>query len=115
MGIFGIADSGNGVELWVQAVGGHAAKQVHFVRIGHSNEKIRILHAGLAQSGHGGAVALNSHHIIGVHGAVQHMRVFVNQGQVVALGRELAGQRGADLTAACNNNFHDDLPCLENG
>ena len=109
LGILRIPDSGNGVQVGIQIVGGGAAQQVNFVCIGGGNQKIRLLHACLEQDVHGHTVAGNRHHIVLLQGFLQNMGVLVDQGHIVALGRQQPCQRGAYLAVTGNNNVHKPL------
>ena len=71
---------------------------------------IRILDACLQQHRHGGAVAVDSHHVQALHAGVQYLSIGIDQGNIMFFSGKLMGQRKADLSATCNNNIHDSLP-----
>ena len=108
LGVFRVADPGDGMKLRIHGVGRGAAQQIDFVLAGGGDEKIRVLDLGLGQHGHGGAVALHAEHIVALHAFRQHLAVGIDQGNVVALRGELAGQGGPYLAVACDNDVHTD-------
>ena len=87
-------------------MGGHAAEQVHLVGVGGGDEQVGLPDPRLLQGGHGGAVALNAHYVVLLHGLFQDQIVQVDEGQVVALGAELTGQGEAHLAVACDDDVH---------
>ena len=101
-----IADTRDGVQIGIDAMGGSAAKKIYFVSIGHRDQQICFLHACLQQNGHGGAVAVNGHDIQLFYAVVQDLPVGVNECDIVLFGGKLSGQRGTDFAVACNDNVH---------
>ena len=90
----------------IQGMGRGAAQKIHFVGAGGGDEQIRVLHTGVQQHIHGGAVAVDGDDIVAFQTAAEHLIVGIHQGDVVALGRQLAGQGGAHLTGSGNDNVH---------
>ena len=56
---------------------------------------------------------MNRNDIVTLHALLQNSRVGVNDGNIMAFRGKLAGQHGANLTVACNNDIHTKPP--ENG
>ena len=90
--------------------GDQAGKQVDLVVRGDRDQQVGIPHAGLLEHMVAGAAA-------GHRGQVEHVGQLgqpplgqVDQGQLMSLGRELLGQRRADLAAAYNNDTHGAPP-----
>ena len=106
VGILRVANSGDGMQSGVQGVGSGAAQKIHFVGAGGGNKQIRILHTGVQQHLHGGAVAMNGDDIVALQTAAENLIVGIHQSDVIALGRQLAGQSGAYLTSSGNDNIH---------
>ena len=87
-------------------MGSGAAEQIHFIGAGGGDEQLSIFYTGLEQGIHGGAVAVNAHHIELLLALLQNPGIDVDEGNVVALGAQQAGQRGADLAVAGNDDVH---------
>ena len=83
-GIFGIADTGDGVRR-AQAFGHHTADHVEFVRVGHGDEEVCVFYARLDLNGVAGTVALYALHVVLVDDAVDQSGIFINDGNAVAL------------------------------
>ena len=84
--VFRVADPGDGMQIGVNTMSGGAAKQVDLVRVGHSDQQLRVLHTGLLQHLQRSAVSVDSTHIKPLHAAFQHRKILVNDGQIMTLG-----------------------------
>ena len=63
VGVVGVPDAGDGVDVLIQPVGAEAAEEVDLILAGGGDEEVRVGDAGLAQDLHRGAVAPDSHHV----------------------------------------------------
>ena len=101
-----IAHPGYGVDIRVQAVGRHAAQQIHLVRPRHGDQQIRLLHPGLNQHIHGSAVPVHYHDVIALFAGFQYIQIGIYQCQVIPLRSQLAGQSCPHLAVAGNDYLH---------
>ena len=109
VGVVGVADAGDGVDVLIQPVGAEAAEEVDLILAGGGDEEVRVGNAGLAQDLHRGAVALDGHHVETLQSALQHLLLGVDEGQVVALAGQLPGHGGAHLAGARDEDLHRGL------
>ena len=110
MGVFGVADPGDGMQLVVHTVGGHTAQKVQLVFTGGSDEQIGACNVCLLQNRAGGAVACHRHGIKTLHRAFHNGVVPVDDSQIVPLGRKLTGKGLTHLAAAGNDDLHMRTP-----
>ena len=64
LGVFRIPDSGNGVQLRIQAVRRGTAQQIDGIRVRCRDQQFRVLYPSLPEDAHGRAVSGDCHHII---------------------------------------------------
>ena len=62
--IFRIANSGDGVQLGIERMGGGAAQQIDLIFTCGCNQQISFFDTGLKQDGHRCAVTVDSHDIV---------------------------------------------------
>ncbi|MNN69731.1 hypothetical protein D3C81_1855420 [compost metagenome] len=89
-----------------QGVGHLAGDHVHFVAVGHRDQHVGVVGAGLAQHGGEGAAAVHGADIEAVAEVAQAVAVGVDHGDVVGLARKVFGQGAAHLASAENDDLH---------
>ena len=83
-----------------------AAQQIRIVQVGHGDDQICRLRAGLLQHTNGCAVALDAHDIQGILRTVQRNGVVVHHDDVMAFAGELAGDGIAHFPVSHNDDLH---------
>ena len=111
--IIRVADTGNGVQIFVHAVGGDAAQQIYFVHAGGGDEQVCFHNTCFLQNFHGSAIALDTHDVILLQIVVEHSGSGVDEGNVVTFGGEQPGQCGANHAGTCDDNVHRIPPVQE--
>ncbi len=105
VGIFRIPHPGDGMGC-PQLLAGEAGQKVQLIPAGGGNEHVGLLRPRLPQRDHGGPVAGDRHHVQLLRAGIEHLRVGVNDGNVMPLGGKLPGQSRSHLAVAYNNNVH---------
>ena len=98
---------GRGVE---QGVGDLAGEHVDFVTVGHRNQHVGVIRAGLAQHGGERATADHGTDVQTVAEVAQALGVGVYHGDVVGLAGQVFRQRAADLAGTENDDLHCTTP-----
>ena len=103
-----VPDSGDGVQLRIQAMGRSAGEQIDLVGIRCRNQQIRFLHPCLQQGIHGCAVTGDRHDIILLLRLLQHIGIGIDERDIMALRGQQACQRRSHFSVAGNHNIHSD-------
>ena len=109
VGIFRVANAGHGLS-GADFFCHQAAEHIGQVVGGDGHQQIGALDARVLLNPHSGAVASHGHHVIEVGKLLQHPLIGIDNHNVVILLGQQAGQHGADLAAAHNNDFHNVSP-----
>ena len=80
LGIFRRADTGDGMNTGVHAVGRHTAQKIQLIGTGGGDDQLCIHDLGLLQNLPAGAVATYSHGVVPFHGQFQNLWVRVDNG-----------------------------------
>ena len=108
LSVLRIPDSGNGMQLWIEAVRRGTGQQVDFVRVRRGNQQIRLLHTRLQKGIHGSTVSGDRHHIVLLLRLLQHTGIGINQRNIVTFRGKQSCQRRSHFSVACNDNIHSD-------
>jgi len=100
-------DLGRGVE---QGVGNLAGDHVGFVAVGHGDEHIGVVGAGLTQHGRKRPATLDRTDVQAVTEVAQAFAIGVDHGDVVRFTRQVFRQRTADLSCSEDDDFHPVTP-----
>ena len=88
------------------ALGDLAGHQVGLVALGHGDEQVRIVQAGVAEDGRQGRIAAHGAQVEPVLQGGQALPVVVHDGDVVGLVHQGLGHAGADLAGTENDDLH---------
>ena len=103
--IAGITHPGNGLAVSCLSRD-QTAQKIYLILVGHRNQQVCLLHAGLFLHMVAGCISLNAHHIQKITHHVDLLLVRIDNGNLMSLFIELLGQNIANLSAACDNDFH---------
>ena len=103
--VFGVAHARDRV-LGAELFRHQAADEVRLVVFGNGDDEVRLAHTRAQQHAGAGAVALHTHDVQGILGALERVRIQVNQRQVMFFACHLFCDRIADFADTHNNDFH---------
>ncbi len=87
-------------------MGDLAGDHVHLVRIGRGNDHVGIARAGAFEDVGIGGEARNALHVERIGRAAHQFGIVVDDGHIVLLAREMAGDLPADLARAADDDLH---------
>ncbi|MCY1438058.1 hypothetical protein D9M71_542420 [compost metagenome] len=106
-GLTNPGDLGRGVE---QGMGDLAGDHVGFVAVGHGDQHVGVVGAGLTQHGRKRTAALHRADVQAVAKVAQAFAIGVDHGDVVGFAGQVFRQRTADLPCAEDDDFHPVTP-----